>query len=80
MEKKKLQEKISELECELEAERNKSRRSAFIERSGLPQCKNIYCTACKNAFFYSDDYGRFTIGCIKDVDCLSFEKDRRSSG
>ena len=74
MTKKKLRKKISELEIKLEFEKNENRRSAFVEKTGLPPCKNIYCTSCKNAVFYSDDYGRFTVGCAKDVDCSSFEK------
>lgn len=64
---------IKRLEQELETEKHRTRRSAYIEAANLPPLKNFGCLGCKRAFRYTDAHGSYVLGCSKDVPCDSFE-------
>lgn len=74
IDRRKLQERLWELEAELADERQKTRRSAYIDAAALPRCKSLACASC--AHIVTQDIkgiGVFVLGCGKDNPCGDFK-------
>ena len=65
-----LELRIAELESMVEHFR---KRSVFLDKTKLPPCKNLYCTACKKAFYYQNLNGIYLLGCLSNVECPDFK-------
>lgn len=73
---KQLKDEIRRLNIELSEERRKTRVSAFIKSSGLPQCKSLACADCIHVVYRRSIRGDYyIIGCGKDNPCSGYEKD-----
>lgn len=73
---KQLKDEIRRLNIELSGERRKTRVSAFIESSGLPQCKSLACADCIHVVYRRSIWGDYYIvGCGKNNPCDDYEKD-----
>ena len=73
---KQLKDEIRRLNIELSEERRKTRVSAFIESSGLPQCKSLACADCIHVVYRRSIRGDYYIvGCGKNNPCSDYEKD-----
>ncbi len=69
-----LSRKLKATANELEAEKSKSRRSAFAEEVGLLPCESPACAQCKRAVWISGADGRHIAGCSKGLKCADFER------
>lgn len=70
--KKRLKERIYNLEKELENERLKSQ---LAEESGLAKCKGVICKACDHAVYIEGLFGqRQIIGCDISTSCENFSR------
>lgn len=73
---KQLESEISELREELSREKEKTRRSAFIDDAKLPKCKSLACADCKHVVVRRTcNGGLFVLGCGKHNPCGEYEKD-----
>lgn len=61
-----LREENRVLRSQLSQEKEKSRRSAFIETSNLPECKSLACVGCEHIVVQVTPHGGyFVVGCGK---------------
>lgn len=72
---KELKRRLEQAECDLAAEREITRRSAFIESAALPQCKSFACIDCEHIVYASAPYGNcYVVGCGKSNACADYRK------
>lgn len=73
---KELKRRLEQAERELSAEREATRRSAFIERAELPRCKSLACVNCEYIVYASAPlYGNsYVVGCGKNNPCADYKK------
>lgn len=70
--KKRLKERISNLEKEL---RNERKINQLAEESGLAKCKWVICKACSHAVWIESTYGADRIvGCDISTNCENFSR------
>ena len=69
-----LREENRKLKEQLSQEQEKTRRSAVIDKTALPQCKSVACSGCKHVVVrYTTWGGWYVLGCGKDNPCKDYE-------
>lgn len=70
--KKRLKERIFDLEKELENER---RKNQLAEESGLAKCKGVICRTCEHAIFVEGYWGmNDLVGCDITASCKDYKR------
>lgn len=66
--------KTANLKNNLRQSKEKTRRSAIIDKAALPQCKSLACAGCKYVVGrYTIRNGYYILGCGKDNPCKEYE-------
>ena len=74
-----LREENRDLKAQLSQEKEKTRRSAFIETANLPECKSMACVGCEHIVVQVTPHGGyFVVGCGKNNPCRDYIKSNAS--